>query len=58
MNNIPPDKVGLGSTVKVYDSAKEVKIEYHIVTTEESDIGQWKDFDQLGNSGEPCSTKR
>jgi len=26
MNNIPRDKVGLGSTVKVYDSAKDAEV--------------------------------
>src|SRR5205823_10657727 len=38
MNNNPKDKVGLGSTVKVYDSTKEEEIEYNIVTSEESDV--------------------
>src|SRR5438067_6622805 len=38
MNNIPKDKVGLGSTVKVYDSTKNEEIEYNIVTSEESDV--------------------
>jgi transcription elongation factor GreA len=42
MNNIPRDKVGLGSTVKVYDSAKDAEVEYHIVTTEESDVANGK----------------
>jgi transcription elongation factor GreA len=42
MNNIPRDKVGLGSTVKVYDSGKESEVEYHIVTTEESDVANGK----------------
>src|SRR5271166_6179764 len=42
MNNIPRDKVGLGSTVKIYDSAKETEVEYHIVTTEESDVTKGK----------------
>ncbi len=42
MNNIPKDKVGLGSTVKVYDSSKETEVEYHIVTTEESDVANGK----------------
>ena len=42
MNNIPRDKVGLGSTVKVYDSAKESEVQYHIVTTEESDVANGK----------------
>ena len=42
MNNIPKDKVGLGSTVRVYDSAKEEEVEYHIVTSEESDVAAGK----------------
>ncbi len=36
MNNIPKDKVGLGSTVKVYDSTNS------IVTSEESDVAAGK----------------
>jgi transcription elongation factor GreA len=42
MNNIPKDKVGLGSTVKVYDSTKNEEIEYNIVTSEESDVAAGK----------------
>ena len=42
MNNIPKDKVGLGSTVKVYDSDKEEEIEYKLVTSEETDVGSGK----------------
>ncbi len=42
MNNIPKDKVGLGSTVKVFDSTKNEEVEYHIVTTEESDVAKGK----------------
>jgi transcription elongation factor GreA len=38
MNNIPKDKVGLGSVVKIYDSTKEEEIEYRLVTSEESDV--------------------
>ncbi len=37
MNNIPKDRVGLGSRVKVYDSGKAEEIEYKLVTSEESD---------------------
>jgi transcription elongation factor GreA len=40
MNNIPRDKAALGSTLKVYDSTKDEKIEYKLVTSEESDISQ------------------
>src|SRR5256886_12011820 len=42
MNNIPKDKVGLGSTVKVYDNTKNEEIEYNIVTSEESDVAAGK----------------
>ncbi len=36
--NIPKDKVAFGSTVTVYDSSKDEKIEYKLVTSEESDV--------------------
>ena len=42
MNNIPKDKVGLGSTVKVYDNSKEEEMEYQLVTSEESDVDAGK----------------
>jgi transcription elongation factor GreA len=42
MNNIPKDKVGLGSTVKVYDSTKDEEMEYNLVTSEESDVAAGK----------------
>ncbi len=42
MNNIPRDKVGLGSTVKVYDSTKDEEVEYKLVTSEESDVAAGK----------------
>jgi transcription elongation factor GreA len=38
MNNIPHDKVGLGSKVKVYDNTKNLEVEYEIVTSEEADV--------------------
>ncbi len=38
MNNIPKDKVGLGSRVRVYDSTKDEEVEYKLVTSEESDV--------------------
>src|SRR5437660_4826232 len=44
MNNIPKDRVGLGSTVKVYDSTKEEEVEYNLVTSEESDVVVGKVF--------------
>jgi transcription elongation factor GreA len=42
MNNIPRDKVGLGSTVKVYDNTKGEEVEYKLVTSEESDVAAGK----------------
>lgn len=42
MNNIPKDKVGLGSTVKVYDNTKAEEVEYKLVTSEESDVASGK----------------
>ncbi|HUA14311.1 MAG TPA: transcription elongation factor GreA [Verrucomicrobiae bacterium] len=42
MNNIPHDKVGLGSTVKVYDNTKGEEVEYKLVTSEESDVAAGK----------------
>jgi transcription elongation factor GreA len=42
MNNIPKDKVGLGSTVKVYDNSKDEEMEYNLVTSEESDVAAGK----------------
>jgi len=42
MNNIPKDKVGLGSTVRVYDNVKNEEMEYKLVTSEESDVNAGK----------------
>ena len=42
LNNIPKDKVGLGSTDKVYDTEKDEEIEYKLVTSEESDVAAGK----------------
>ena len=42
MSNIPRDKVGLGSTVKIYDTSKEEEIEYKLVTSEESYVAARK----------------
>jgi len=42
MSNIPKDKVGLGSTVKVYDNTKNAEVEYKLVTSEESDVATGK----------------
>ena len=38
LTNIPTDKVAFGSTVTVYDNSKDEKIEYRLVTSEESDV--------------------
>src|SRR3954466_9780124 len=38
MSNIPKDRVGLGSTVKVFDNTKNEEVEYKLVTSEESDV--------------------
>ena len=37
MNNIPKDKIGLGSTVRVYDNDKNEEVKFQLVTSEESD---------------------
>jgi transcription elongation factor GreA len=42
MDNIPRDKVGLGSTVRVYDNDKNEEVEYKLVTSEESDFATGK----------------
>lgn len=38
--NIPKDRAAFGSTVKVYDSAKDEELQYKLVTSEESDVNQ------------------
>ena len=40
MSNIPRDKAAFGSTVVVYDATKDEKIEYKLVTSEESDVAK------------------
>src|SRR3954452_5708837 len=42
MSNIPKDKVGLGSTVRVFDSTKNEEVEYELVTSEETDVNAGK----------------
>jgi transcription elongation factor GreA len=37
LSKVPHDRVGFGSTVTVYDSQKKAKVEYKLVTSEESD---------------------
>jgi transcription elongation factor GreA len=41
-DNIPKDRVGLGSTVKIYDSEKAEEILYKLVTSEEFDVAAGK----------------
>ncbi len=40
MANIPKDRVAFGSTVTVYDNAKDEEIKYKLVTSEESDVAK------------------
>jgi transcription elongation factor GreA len=42
MNNIPKDKVGLGSTVRIFDNTKNEEVQYELVTSEETDVGAGK----------------
>ena len=42
MNNIPKDKIGLGSTVRVYDNDKNEEVKFQLVTSEESDVASGK----------------
>jgi len=42
VDNIPRDRVGLGSTVKIFDNTKNEEMEYKLVTSEESDVAAGK----------------
>jgi transcription elongation factor GreA len=42
MDNIPHDRVGLGSTVKIFDNTKNTEMQYKLVTSEESDVATGK----------------
>ena len=42
MSKIPVDRVGLGSTVTVFDSLKEEEVTYRLVTSEEADAAKGK----------------
>ena len=42
MSKIPVDRVGLGSTVTVFDSQKEEEVIYRLVTSEEADATKGK----------------
>jgi transcription elongation factor GreA len=39
-DNIPRDRVGLGSTVTLYDLERETEIEYKLVMSEEADVAK------------------
>ena len=41
-SKIPKDKIGLGSTVVVFDVNADQEVTYHLVTTEESDVAAGK----------------
>jgi transcription elongation factor GreA len=41
-NNIPRDRVALGSTVILHDLAKDAEVQYIIVTSEETDVAKGK----------------
>ena len=50
LSNIPKhDRIAFGSTVTVYDTTKDEKIEYKLVTSEESDVNKGSDFDHLSH---------
>lgn len=40
LENIPRDKVGFGSTVIVYEEAKDAETTYKLVTSEEADVAK------------------
>ncbi|HEV2963554.1 MAG TPA: transcription elongation factor GreA [Candidatus Angelobacter sp.] len=40
LTNIPKDRVAFGSTIRVFDNAKEEELEYKLVTSEESDVSK------------------
>lgn len=40
LDNIPRDKVGFGSTVVVFEEAKDAELTYKLVTSEESDVAK------------------
>jgi transcription elongation factor GreA len=42
LSNIPKDRVAFGSVIDVYDSTKDEKIQYTLVTSEESDVSKGK----------------
>jgi transcription elongation factor GreA len=42
LTNIPKDRVAFGSVIQVFDTTKDEKIEYTLVTSEESDVSHGK----------------
>jgi len=53
----PQDKVGLGSTVRVYDNSRMRKSNTSWVTSEESDVTAGKISTSSPNRPPPCSTE-
>jgi transcription elongation factor GreA len=54
MNNIPKDKVGLGSTVTIFDGTKNEEMEYKFVASEESDVACGQNIDDLADRPSPA----
>ena len=42
LSNIPKDRIAFGSVIEVFDTTKGEKIEYTLVTSEESDVAKGK----------------
>ena len=42
LTNIPKDRIAFGSIIEVFDITKDEKIEYTLVTSEESDVSKGK----------------
>ena len=42
LSKIPKDRIGLGSTVVLYDVDQDKEVTYELVTTEESDVANGK----------------
>jgi transcription elongation factor GreA len=42
LSNIPKDRIAFGSIIQVFDTTKDEKIEYTLVTSEESDVTKGK----------------
>ena len=49
MNNIPKDKVGLGSTVTIFDGTKNEEMKYELVASEQSGRGRRQNLNHLAD---------